>query len=71
MTYSVYFKAIANQEIVIRQHFIENGTLYEVIHFNLVRNATESKRTYATLKQAKQRVYSIVGQIRKEQQNAL
>ena len=71
MTYSVYFRAIANQEIVIRQHFVENGTLYEVIHFNLVRNATESKRTYATLKQAKQRAYAIVGKIRKEQQNAL
>ena len=67
MTYSVYFRAYANQEISIRQHFVENGTLYEVIHFNLVRNATESKRTYATLKQAKQRVYAIIAKIRKEQ----
>ena len=68
MTYSVYFRAIANQEIVIR--WTKEG-LFEVVHFNLVRNATESTRTYATLKQAKQRVYAIVGKIRKEQQNAL
>ena len=67
MTYSVYYRAYANNEVVIRQHFVENGTLYEVIHFNLVRNATESKRTYATLKQAKQRVYAIIAKIRKEQ----
>ena len=68
MTYSVYFRAYANNEIVIRQLFPNEGTLYEVIHFNLVRNATESKRTYATLKQAKQRAYAIVAKIRKEQQ---
>ena len=68
MTYSVYFKSIANQEIVIR--WTKEG-LFEVVHFNLVRNATESKNTYATLKQAKQRAYAIVGKIRKEQKAAL
>lgn len=65
MTYSVYYRAYANNEIVVRQH--KDSPLYEVIHFNLVRNATESKRTYATLKQAKQRVYAIIAKIRKEQ----
>lgn len=65
MTYSVYYRAYANNEIVVRQR--KDSPLYEVIHFNLVRNATESKRTYATLKQAKQRVYAIIAKIRKEQ----
>ena len=65
MTYSVYFRAYANNEVVVRQH--DNSPLYEVRHFNLVRNITESTRTYATLKQAKQRVYAIIAKIRKEQ----
>ena len=69
MTYTVYVRTYANQEISIRQH--DNSPIYEVRHFNLVRNMTESMRTYATLKQAQQRVYAIVGKIRKEQQNAL
>ena len=69
MTYTVYVRTYANQEISIRQH--DNSPIYEVRHFNLVRNMTESIRTYATLKQAKQRVYSIIGKIRKEQQNSL
>ena len=69
MTYTVYVKTISNQEIAIRQH--DNSPLYEVRHFNLVRNITESTRTYATLKQAKQRVYAIVGKIKKQNFAAL
>lgn len=69
MTYTVYVKTISNQEISIRQH--DNSPLYEVRHYNLVRNMTESTRTYATLKQAKQRVYTIVGKIKKQNFAAL
>lgn len=69
MTYTVYVKTISNQEISIRQH--DNSPLYEVRHFNLVRNMTESTRTYATLKQAKQRVYAIVGKIKNQNFAAL
>lgn len=68
MTTTVFFKAMANQEIIVRQQ--KEAKCFEVIRYNLV-NCQTYKSTYPTLKQAKQKVDTICKSIRKELESAL
>ena len=68
MTTTVFFKTMANQEIIIRRQ--KETKCFEVVHYNLV-NCQEDKSTYPTLKQAKQKVDMICESIKKELESAL
>lgn len=68
MTTTIFLKAMANQEIIIRRQ--KETKCFEVVRYNLV-NCQIDKSTYPTLKQAKQKVDMICESIRKELEPAL